>query len=64
MVNFYEAKSGVVRIRNFCGDLFEDYEKKYVGNKGTCWKGKSTASALNLYDSTSNKPTWERILSL
>ena len=54
-----EAKTEVMRIRNLCGELFEDFKKKYVDNQGTSWKGQSTGSSLDIDDSTSNKPTWE-----
>lgn len=54
-----EAKSEVMRIRNLCVELFEEYKKKYTGNFGTFWKGQYTSSALDVDDSTSEKPTWE-----
>ncbi|KAJ9557705.1 LOW QUALITY PROTEIN: hypothetical protein OSB04_012319 [Centaurea solstitialis] len=66
LINFFfpkiygdEAKREVTRIRNLCVELFEHYKKKYVENQGTSWKGQSTASAVAIDDSTSNKPTWE-----
>ncbi|KAJ9542242.1 hypothetical protein OSB04_028748 [Centaurea solstitialis] len=43
-----EAKSEVMRIRNLCVELFEDYKKKYVNNQGTSWKGQSSTSAFDV----------------